>query len=325
LNFAFVHHNNLPMKKFLSLLLLVAVIAGSCTKEYVKPSGGSGNTNTGGGSGSGGSGGSGGGGGGGLPTIGPVPDHFTQKVLIEEFTGEWCGYCPDGALLLESAQDAHPTTVYGASVHEGDPYQTASTGTFTSTFGIGSYPSGMVNRVAQGGSPALDRNYWSGAAASQLGQTAVCGLAMQSYYAGTDSLYIEVHCGFLSPLSGDYRVTIYLIENGIVSNGQQNYYNTPGSVTPDNPALNNIGDPIQNWTHNDVLRKVVTADMGDVIPASALITGGEYVKKYGTTVTGFNKSNIRILAFINFVGSDAATHQILNVQQASVGEIKVWD
>jgi hypothetical protein len=89
--------------------------------------------------------------------------------------------------------------------------------------------------------------------------------------------------------------------------------------------LNNIGDPIQNWTHNDVLRKVVTADMGDVIPASALITGGEYVKKYGTTVTGFNKSNIRILAFINFVGSDAATHQILNVQQASVGEIKVWD
>ena len=28
------------------------------------------------------------------PTIGPVPESFTKKVLIEEFTGAWCGYCP---------------------------------------------------------------------------------------------------------------------------------------------------------------------------------------------------------------------------------------
>ena len=29
--------------------------------------------------------------------ISQVPPTFTKKVLIEEFTGAWCGYCPDGA------------------------------------------------------------------------------------------------------------------------------------------------------------------------------------------------------------------------------------
>ena len=24
-----------------------------------------------------------------------------QKVVIEEFTGAWCGYCPDGARILD--------------------------------------------------------------------------------------------------------------------------------------------------------------------------------------------------------------------------------
>ena len=29
-----------------------------------------------------------------------TPNSFTKKVLIEEFTGSWCGYCPSGAEML---------------------------------------------------------------------------------------------------------------------------------------------------------------------------------------------------------------------------------
>ena len=52
--------------------------------------------------------------------IGPVPDSFTKKVLIEEFTGAWCGYCPDGAHRLEKIIDSNDGNVIGVSLHNGD-------------------------------------------------------------------------------------------------------------------------------------------------------------------------------------------------------------
>src|SRR5438067_2155559 len=83
---------------------------------------------------------------------------------------------------------------------------------FETTFIPGGYPQAMVNRVAQGGSAFLDRP-WTSYCSNELANTAVCGLAMTSYTSGTDSLYVEVHCGFNTTLSGDYRVTIYLLED----------------------------------------------------------------------------------------------------------------
>tara|TARA_B100001250_G_scaffold394833_1_gene399148 strand:+ start:1001 stop:1207 length:207 start_codon:yes stop_codon:yes gene_type:complete len=34
--------------------------------------------------------------------VSQVPSTFTKKVLIEELTGAWCGYCPDGYILKVS-------------------------------------------------------------------------------------------------------------------------------------------------------------------------------------------------------------------------------
>ena len=100
------------MKKILVLLISCSVILGSCTKEYTNPTPVAQN-NTGGTGGSGG-----GGGGGGVPTIGPVPSTFTQKALVEEFTGEWCGYCPDGAVILKGIETQYGGKVIGASIHD---------------------------------------------------------------------------------------------------------------------------------------------------------------------------------------------------------------
>ncbi len=308
------------MKKIFSLLFLLAIIASSCTKTYVNPTHDGTGTGNGGGSGGGGNGGGGGGGGGSL--ISPVPSTFTQKVLIEEVTGEWCGFCPDGLLKLEDAENANPGKVYGASVHNGDPFTlTPFDLDFEGIFPPGGYPQAMVNRVAQSTQVFLDRP-WTGYCAGQLSQTAVCGLAMTSYTAGTDSLYIEVHCGFNTNLTGDYRVTIYLEEDAVPAIGQHNYYND-GSYGPG--PLVGIGDPITSWVHNDVVRKVMTAELGDPIPAAKMIPGGEFIAKYGTTITGFDKTKLKFNAFINKVGTDPLTHQIMNVQQSPISVIKDWD
>ena len=312
------------MKQLFALLFLFAMVGSSCTKEYTNnPTDGSGQTDDNDDNNSGGGGGTGGGGGG-FPTIDPVPSTFSQKVLVEEYTGEWCGYCPDGALKIEELEGLHPDVVYGAAVHDNDPYALVPFSTnLESTFNVTGFPSGTVNRIPQGVDVAIDRNMWSGTAGSLLVNTAVCGLAMTSYKTTTDSMYVEVHCGFNSTLSGDYRLTVYLVENGIVSDGQANYYDD-GSIDPNSPLVG-IGDPIDDWVHNDVIRKVLTADLGDAIPSSKMIPGGEHVVKLGTPIGTFNDDNLSIIAFINKVGGAPTEHEILNVQKAKLQEVKNWD
>lgn len=317
------------MKNLFALLFLFVLAAASCSKEYVNPTKDVANNNDNGNGNGGGSGGGSGGGGGGGSTIGAVPLTFSQKAVIEEFTGEWCGYCPDGALIVEDVEAANPGKVYGVSVHNGDPYTIAFDAVIEATLDNSyGFPGGAVNRIPYGGSTVFGRGSWGSAASTILGtSTSVpCGLAMSSYTASTDSLYIEVHAGFNTSLSGDYRLTVYLVEDAIHSLGaQSNYYNVVGAVSPDNAALNNIGNPIVDWTHNNVLRKVVSADLGDPIPSSKLVAGGEFVVKYGTKYTGFNKNNLSVLAFVNFVGTSSTTHVIVNAQEAKVYEIKNWD
>src|SRR5438094_395219 len=171
------------MKKLFAILFLIAIITGSCTKEYHNPTTvDNGNNNNNGGGGNGGGGGGGGGGNG----ISPVPSTFTQKVLVEEITGEWCGYCPDGLLKLEDAENSAPGKVYGASVHNGDPFTIQPfDNDFEATFPVGGYPQAMVNRVAQSSQIFLDRP-WTGYCSSQLANIAECGLAMSSYTVGSD-------------------------------------------------------------------------------------------------------------------------------------------
>lgn len=316
------------MKNLLLFLTAFALVTSSCYKEYTgNPTNGQQNNQnndtggTGGGGGGGTGGGGGGGGTGGGSAVGPVPATFTQKVLIEEFTGEWCGYCPDGALKLEAAVDQHPGLVFGAAIHDGDPYEISSLNTtFQTTFNVTGYPSGMVNRTPQGTTVCLDRNFWQSFATSLLAGNPPCGLAMTSYTTGTDSFYVQVHAGFNTALTGNHYLTVYVIEDEIVSNGQANYYNNDS-----NSPLYGLGNPIVGWKHNHVVRQVLTAPLGDPIPASKLTPGGEHVVKFGGRYTGINKSKMSFIAFVNTTGPTALDHKILNVQQAKLYEIKKWD
>lgn len=313
------------MKKLFAILFLFAIAAGSCTKEYQNPTTGNNNGNNNGGNNGGGNGGGGGGGGG--SSISPVPSTFTQKVLIEEVTGEWCGFCPDGLLKLDEAINQFPGKVYAAAIHSDlngpDPFALHPfDANFETIFPPAGYPQAMVNRVAVGSStPFLDRP-WGSYCSTQLANVATCGLAMLSYTAGSDSLYVEVHCGFNATMAGNYHLTVYLVEDDVPAVHQSNYYDD-GSYGPG--PLVGIGNPITTWAHKDVLRKVLTTELGDVIPASKMVPGGEYVVKYGGTWTGFVKDNLKIIAFINKVGTDAVTHQIMNVQQSKVSVVKDWD
>lgn len=67
-----------------------------------------------------------------------------HRVLVEEWTGLWCGWCPRGLYALEWLAKNRPETFVGVSYHAGDALQMAD-GMFTPTAEM-SFPSAMFER-----------------------------------------------------------------------------------------------------------------------------------------------------------------------------------
>ena len=44
----------------------------------------------------------------------------TRRVVIEEFTGAWCGACPDAAIKIEEIEHDYPDNTIGLAWHEWD-------------------------------------------------------------------------------------------------------------------------------------------------------------------------------------------------------------
>jgi len=256
--------------------------------------------------------------------ISNVPSAFTKKVLIEEFTGAWCGYCPDGAHIVESIINDNNGKVVGVSLHSGDAMEVAHTNFLETTYQNTGYPSGMVDRVSINGSTSLNRGYWESVANAQLSETAVCGLAIISEVNGQNAT-VEVHAGFNSTLNGDdYRLTVYLIEDGVTGTGygydQSNYYNE----VAESPFYN-LGNPIEGYEHNHTLRAILSESLGDAIMVSEMASGGEHIGAYTVDLSSYNKNNLSIVAFVTKIGSTIAEHEIMNVQKCDIDGFQDWD
>jgi hypothetical protein len=200
--------------------------------------------------------------------------------------------------------------------------EVAHTNILENTYQNTGYPSGMVDRFSVNGSTCLNRGYWESVANAQLSETAVCGLAIISEVNGQNAT-VEVHAGFNSTLNGDYRLTVYLIEDGITGTGsgfdQRNSYNTvPG-------PFYNLGDPIVGYEHNHTLRAVLSESLGNPISPSSLVSDGEHIETYTVDLSSYNKNKLSIVAFVNYVGLSSTEHEVMNVQKCGIDGFQDWD
>lgn len=296
------------MRKVLSLVLVASLILGACTKQL--PSGDgqnpfynpNGNGN----------------GGGTDPTpigipVGDVPATFTKKAVLEEFTGEWCGWCPEGAKVMDDNIAANPGKVIGISVHDGDPMELPAFNSWIKGLtGVTGYPNGSVDR-----DDATGRGSWTGQITASLAKVAECGIAMVTKESG-GLLDVDVYIGYNTPITAATNLTVAVIEDKVpqTSGGQSNYST---SVVVD-----------ANWKHGHVLRGfVTTANEGEPV---TLNSSEKYtlVQFKGIDLGGMNitdMANVHLAAFIN-VNAGAATpstRDVLNAQLADLNETKKWD
>ena len=91
-----------------------------------------------------------------------------RNVIIEEYTGVNCGYCPQGHKIANQICDSLEGHAWAINIHQGGYaacYTTQWGDALAAQTGLTGYPSGTVNRHKFGGSvTALSRGSWEQAA-----------------------------------------------------------------------------------------------------------------------------------------------------------------
>lgn len=257
---------------------------------------------------------------------GTVPSTFTQKVLMEVFTGAGQAQSTDGFAKLNTILSANSSKAIPVHIHFADGMEIAQYTSLSTAFANGNpmtIPSAMINRIPSLSSVILNRTQWQSNFDVHKTKSAKCGIAIETSVSGNNATII-VHAGFNQTLAGNYTLTTYLLEDDVIGTGnmydQRNAYNTTSGH-----SYFGQGDPILGFQHQYTLRKVISAPMGDNINSGALTSGGKESKTYTTNISGYNASKLYIVAFITKTGSTATSYEVMNVQRVKLGATQNWD
>jgi len=237
-----------------------------------------------------------------------------KKVLIESFTGTWCGPCGAyGKPATAEVLQLWPNDVYITEIHVGqsDPFVIPESNTLLQSFGITGVPSGVLNRQY-----FVDQNqnllfgiyptYWKQLIPALLQEPAPCEISL--FYSInpnnrqlTATITAEFTDDYSVPAQAELRFNVYLNENHIP------YYQ------------NGQGD---NYDHKHVCRKILGGPWGTagIIPNSVK-RGDIYTYTYNITLDqNWNINNLELFGVVNEFNTQYADYlQILNVEKGIEG------
>ncbi|WP_430409894.1 Omp28-related outer membrane protein [Kordia sp.] len=232
-----------------------------------------------------------------LPVVDETaPGTFARNVLIEDYTGTWCGYCPRVGYAIELVEDASDRVFFNA-VHSGDPMQNSYGVTLDNLYVTSGYPTAIINRDVEWTFPEPNNV----AQATNLASgTTTSGLSINSLLKGNE-VDIYVSTAFATSTPGA-KLVVMILEDGIIAS-QANYTSYYGGA-----------DPIPQYEHNHTLRHSLTNVLGDAIANTAAGSKNEQIFSIPVPTTVNNRQEMSILALI--VGSD---NKVINVIGGHVG------
>lgn len=277
-----------------------------------------------------------------------------KHALLEEATGTWCQWCPDGAQVIQEA--IHP---YGAnpnypkcvtvSFHNGgsdkmtlpgDPFNSPVSAGGTGY--ITGFPGGTVDRTPYtpvGTAVSVYRRYWDEAVAAREALSPKFDVSMVCLYdTATRKIDIELKAKALTAVTGNYRMNVYIVQDSIPSNASGfrqvsasainagTYTSETGSPTWYAGFGTSIADSTK-YSHMDVVRKILASGgsiWGDTAFTGGAAVGDSVVRTYSYTIpASINGSNCypkytRVVGLISKHGAATTDREIENCIDAKV-------
>lgn len=235
-----------------------------------------------------------------------------RKVVVEDYTGTWCGFCPAVALAVEELRavtnDVAIVAIHKSSSSIPDPLNFPRIADLQAMFNVDNgFPKAQINRTSPWPKP-----YHLNLVTTMAGKNTDVSIAVSSRLNGND-LTVKVDVVYENgSVSGD-KVVVYLLENGVVS-PQANYYNE----TPGHP-YQGLGNPIPNYVHNDGLRNALSDLFGD--PIRQMPAFDVFSKSYDFTIpTNYVGENLSFVVMVVDADNNAK-----NAQFAKINERKAFE
>jgi hypothetical protein len=213
-----------------------------------------------------------------------------KKVLLEEGSGAWCGWCPDGHRLMTNLLAIHPEAI-GIVYHNSDLMAINDGNTINSTY-TNSYPYGMVDRSVYpdiAASVGLSRDLWEQAFTESNATPSVpvdLQILTKTWDPTTRQISFTVTVKTKDYIAGDLRLNAMIKEDKVRGpdvrpvnqlgwtqhNYLSKYYPTGG--VPGNP-LYDEDEWLVGYFHNHVAEKLFNGAFGAVLGAGGITPPGQ--------------------------------------------------
>lgn len=263
---------------------------------------------------------------------------YPRTVVMEQFTGLWCPWCPRGHVAMEKAAKTYADKFIGIAVHANDQMQSDDYLGLLQT--ISNYPSAMLNRV---GNVLMDPYYGTKGPAQRPGDKS--GDILEDIKVVSE-MPVEAQVGFSSQLDEskksvtinskmsfslntegkNYSVAYVLLENGIKGYPQKNAYSKDAGafksaeeIAEDDlrhlfnekmmytPTFNGVARSIKDVMGIEGSLDNVTVKVGEELTHT-------YTLAIPSTVKDVNNLEVAVLVIDNYSG------EILNAAKAKIGE-----
>lgn len=246
-----------------------------------------------------------------------------RNAVLEEYTGIYCTFCPDGHKRAQEFHDANPNDVVLVNVHVGG--YAAPTGNdpdFRTPFGTAldnaaspcGYPAGSINREVfanylqtdNNGNPcgavtAQSRGSWATTGALVLAEPSPVNIAGQATLdLSTRKLTVVVEAYYTgNSATGTNKVTVAVVQNN-VEGPQTGSSANPAQVLPNG-----------NYSHNHMLRHFLTGQWGAAVTPTT--TGSFFTDTYVWDVPAdingvpLELNNLAVVVFIAEGNQDIIT------------------
>lgn len=240
--------------------------------------------------------------------------YFPRRIVMEEATGTWCGWCPSGMMTIEQMKKKYPDNFIAIAIHNDYEMQVGNSyNPFLDM--VESYPSAYINRKDWIDPWPFDIEDMKDKGEAKVTTQARC-LSAKEVEVESETVF-----GFSDSETAEYRLAYVVTEDNVGPYMQYNAYSNP--TAEDNPD-----DPMNWWVHqdspvtmtfNDVAREIFDYNGVEGLLPRVVTEGETYKTKYTLTVPDNVKdlSNVRIVTLI----LDTRTGEILNADLCSISDI----
>ncbi|MEZ4875585.1 MAG: Omp28-related outer membrane protein [Flavobacteriaceae bacterium] len=231
-----------------------------------------------------------------------------QKIMLEDYTGAWCGYCPAVSAAIEAVA-AQTDDISTVAIHNQDEIALSIEAALRNEFAVGGFPSGRINRTTTWGSILT---FPTTQVTDIAGQEVPVAISINSS-VNSGVLSVQIHVASENELQ-DKKLVVYLTEDGILLD-QTNYFNND-----ETSPYYGLGNPIIDFEQNHVLRASLTDPFGDAIPSTSAYTDYEFTTTYSIP-SNFVVEKLHLVAMV----VEASDNSAVNTQNAAVNAFKPYE